>query len=67
MEVLDSKKIISDLIYRAKLLRGNYGNFCESSGIDNSWFSKFVNGKIKNPTIDSLARLDKAIVLWNEQ
>lgn len=64
MERLDSEKIINKLIERAEAMRGNYSAFCEVSGIDISWFSKFVNRRISNPTIKSLDALDKAMVEW---
>ena len=66
MEILNSEKIISSLILRARSIRGNYGNFCDSSGVDISWFSKFINGRISNPTIKSLETLDKAMSDWDK-
>ncbi len=67
MENFDSNEIIKIFINKSVLIKGRYVEFCSASGIDYSWLSKFVNGKIQNPTIRSLEALDKAINLWNEQ
>jgi transcriptional regulator with XRE-family HTH domain len=38
---------------------GNYLRMSEKAGVSDSWLIKFANGKILNPTVDSVDKLER--------
>ena len=56
-----NEKTINELRNRALRHSGSYKRICDNYGVDYSWLSKFVNGKISNPTIRTVVRLQRAL------
>ena len=46
-------------------LTGEYSKIADEAGVSDSWLTKFANGKIVNPTVDSIDKLER-IYLQNE-
>ncbi len=67
MKNFNSEFIVDSFVNRVRPIRGRYAEFCTQYGIDYSWLSKFVNGRITNPRIDSLQVLDRAIQDWESK
>ena len=52
---------IEQLKTRVRAYEGQYVDLADESGVSLSWLSKFVNGKIPNPTVGSLSKVDAAV------
>lgn len=48
-----------EIIRRKVKDTGGYKRMAELSGVSESWLAKFANGKIPNPTVDSIDKLEK--------
>lgn len=55
---------VDGLRERTLQVKGSYPRFCQETGIDYSWLSKFANGRL-NPTQASLESLEKALDQWS--
>jgi len=66
MTNFDPEKIIEEFKERVIPIRGRYSDFCMVSDIGYDWLSKFMNGRIKNPTLKTLKALDDGIIKWND-
>lgn len=61
---MNAEELVSGFRERLVRFRGQYRQFCNETGVDYSWLSKFANGKIPNPTVQSLEDLGKALEQW---
>lgn len=44
---------------------GDYVRMSEVAGVSESWLAKFAQGKISNPTVDSINKLEKVYIEQN--
>ena len=54
MEILNKVKNVRDLAKE----HGKYRILSEKSGVSYEWLTKFANGKITNPTVINVAKLE---------